>query len=313
MTVTLDDIKAAAARIGGQIERTPCIHSRTLSKITGADVWVKFENLQFTGSFKERGALNKLLQLTDDERRRGVICASAGNHAQALAYHAARLGVPAVIVMPRPTPQVKVEQTRGHGAEVILEGEVFDDAYACCLRIQADRNLVMVHAFDDEDVIAGQGTAALEMLEAAPDLEVLAIPIGGGGLIAGMATAAKAVKPDIEVIGVEAAMYPSFAARLKGEKAVCGGATIAEGIAVKAVGEKTFAQARDLIDEILLCDESAFEQAVAMYCLIEKTTAEGAGAGGLAAVLAYPSGSAAGKSGWCSAAATSTRGCWLAC
>lgn len=288
MTVTLDDIKAAAARIEGQIEHTPCIRSRQLSKMTGADVWVKFENLQFTGSFKERGALNKLLQLTEDERRRGVICASAGNHAQALAYHAARLGIPSVIVMPRPTPQVKVEQTRSHGAEVVLEGEVFDDAFACCLRIQAERGMVLVHAFDDVDVMTGQGTAALEMLGEAPDLEVLIVPIGGGGLIAGMATAAKALKPGIEVIGVEAAMYPSFTAKLKGEKAVCGGATIAEGIAVKAAGEKPFAQAKPLIDDILLCEEWAFEQAVAFYCLIEKTTAEGAGAGGLAAMLAYP-------------------------
>ncbi|MDP8917019.1 MAG: threonine ammonia-lyase [Pseudomonadota bacterium] len=288
MTVTLDDIKAAADRIAGQVEHTPCIRSRTLSQITGAEVWVKFENLQFTGSFKERGALNKLLQLTEDERRRGVICASAGNHAQALAYHAARLGIPAVIVMPKPTPQVKVEQTRSHGAEVILEGEVFDDAYACCLRIQAERGLVLVHAFDDDDVMTGQGTAALEMLADAPDLDVLIVPIGGGGLIAGMATAAKALKPGIEVIGVVAAMYPSFTAKKRGERAVCGGATIAEGIAVKAVGEKPFAQALPLIDDILLCEEWAFEQAVALYCLIEKTTAEGAGAGGLAAMLAYP-------------------------
>jgi len=288
MTVTLDDIKAAADRIAGQIERTPCLRSRQLSKMTAADVWVKFENLQFTGSFKERGALNKLLQLTEEERRRGVICASAGNHAQALAYHAARLGIPALIVMPKSTPQVKVEQTRGHGAEVVLEGEVFDDAYARCLRMREARDLVLVHAFDDDAVMTGQGTAALEMLAEAPDLEVLLVPIGGGGLIAGMATAAKALKPGIEVIGVEAAMYPSFTAKKRGEKAVCGGATIAEGIAVKAVGDKTFAQALPLIDDIILCEEWAFEQAVAFYCLVEKTTAEGAGAGGLAAMLTQP-------------------------
>jgi threonine dehydratase len=288
MTLTLDDIKAAAARIEGQVVRTPTLYSRTLSQITGADCWVKFENLQFTASFKERGALNRLLQLTDDEKRRGVICASAGNHAQALAYHAARLGVPATIVMPRPTPTVKVEQTRGHGAEIILEGEVFDDAFAHALEVQRSRDLVFVHAFNDWGVMAGQGTAAMEMLADAPEIDTLVVPIGGGGLIAGMATAAKALKPGIEVVGVEAAMYPSFSAKQRGETPKCGGATIAEGIAVKAVGELTFQQAAPLIDAVVLCEEWAFEQAIALYCMVEKTVAEGAGAGALAGLLQHP-------------------------
>ena len=288
MTLTLDDIKAAADRIRSQVVRTPTLHSRTLSEITGAECWVKFENLQFTASFKERGALNRLLQLTPEEKRRGVICASAGNHAQALAYHAARLGVPATIVMPKPTPTVKAEQTRGHGAEVILEGEVFDDAFAIAQGIQQERDLVLVHAFNDWGVMAGQGTAALEMLEDAPEVDTLVVPIGGGGLIAGMATAAKALRPGMEVVGVEAAMYPSFSAKMAGQPPKCGGATIAEGIAVKAVGELTFQQAAPLIDDVVLCDEWAFEQAIALYCMVEKTVAEGAGAGALAGLLQRP-------------------------
>ena len=288
MAIALDDIRAAADRIRGRVQRTPQQHSRTLSTITGADVWVKFENLQFTASFKERGALNKLLTISEGERRRGVICASAGNHAQALAYHAAQLGVHAVIVMPKTTPQVKVEQTRGHGAEVVLQGDVFDDAFACALEICEQRQMVLVHAFDDWEVMAGQGTTALEMLEDTPELEVLVVPIGGGGLISGMATAAKAIKPDIRIVGVEAAMYPSFLARQRGEPPKCGGATIAEGIAVKQAGDKTFEQAAPLIDEIVTLEEWAFEQAVALYCMVEKTVAEGAGAAALGALLAYP-------------------------
>ena len=201
----------------GQIERTPSRPSRTLSRITGAEVWVKFENLQFTASFKERGALNKLLQLTPEERKRGVIAASAGNHAQGLAYHGARLGMPTVIVMPRGTPTVKVEHTRDFGAEVIVEGDTFDDANAIALRMRDERDLVFVHAFNDPDVIAGQGTAALEMLEDMPELDILPIPIGGGGLIAGMGTVAKSLYPNLKVYGVEAAMYPSFTARMRGD------------------------------------------------------------------------------------------------
>src|ERR1700722_13516018 len=214
MTVlTLDDIKAAAKRVEGHIERTPCRYSMTLSQITGAEVWVKFENLQFTASYKERGALNKLLQLTDDEKRRGVIAAAAGIHAQGLAYHGQRLGVPVTIVMPRGTPFVKVEQTRAFGATVIIEGDGYDAAYEHALQLEQERGLVFVHPFDDADVMAGQGVIALEMLEDAPDLEILPVPIGGGGLIAGVATAAKALKPDIRVIGFEGAVYPSFTRR----------------------------------------------------------------------------------------------------
>ncbi len=288
MSVTLDDIRAAADRLRGHIERTPCRRSRTLSQIVDAEVWVKFENLQFTAAFKERGALNKLLQLTEAEKKRGVIAASAGNHAQGLAYHGQRLGVPVTIVMPRQTPIMKVEHTRGFGAEVILQGETYDDAGLYAREICDQRDLVFVHAFNDPDVIAGQGTVALEMLEDAPDLEVLPIPIGGGGLISGMATAARAIRPGIRIVGLEAAMYPSFTARMSGARPNIGGQTIAEGIAVKTVGELTYAIAEPLIDEVLLLEEGDLERAVALYVNVEKTVAEGAGAASLAALLAYP-------------------------
>jgi threonine dehydratase len=288
MTLSLADIQAAAARIAGHVERTPCRFSRTLSQITGAEVWVKFENLQFTAAYKERGALNRLSRLDANERRRGVIAASAGNHAQGLAYHGDRLGIPVTIVMPRGTPHVKVQQTREFGASVVIDGEGFDAAYERARELEAERGLVFVHPFDDLDVMAGQGTVALEMLEDAPDLEILPVPIGGGGLIAGMATAAKALKPDIKVIGVEPAMFPSFTGRMRGLNAPCRGQTIAEGIAVRAVGELTYAVARPLIDDVLLLEEPFFERAVALYCNIEKTVAEGAGAAALAALLAYP-------------------------
>ena len=288
MSVTLDDIRAASERLRGHIERTPCRYSRTLSQISGAQVWVKFENLQFTAAFKERGALNKLLQLGDAERARGVIAASAGNHAQGLAYHGQRLGVPVTIVMPVGTPMVKIEHTRNFAAEVILQGETYDDASLYARELCTRRDLVFVHAFDDLDVIAGQGTVALEMLEDAPDLEVLPVPIGGGGLISGMATAAKAMSPGIRIVGLEAAMYPSFTARMRGLKPNIGGQTIAEGIAVKTVGELTYAIARPLIDEVLLIEEGDLERAVALYVNVEKTVAEGAGAASLAALLAYP-------------------------
>ena len=288
MTLTLDDIKAAARRLEGHIERTPCRFSMTLSKITGAEVWVKFENLQFTASYKERGALNRLLQLNDDEKRRGVIAASAGNHAQGLAYHGQRLGVPVTIVMPRGTPFVKVQQTRDFGATVVIEGEGFDAAYAHALLLEQERGLVFVHPFDDLDVMAGQGVIALEMLEDAPDLEILPVPIGGGGLISGVATAAKAIKPDIRIIGVEPAMYPSFTARMRGINAPCSGQTIAEGIAVREVGKQTYQTARPLIEDVLLLEEPFFERAIALYCNVEKTIAEGAGAASLAALLAFP-------------------------
>ncbi len=288
MTITLDDIRAAAARLEGHVERTPCRYSRTLSEITGAEVWVKFENLQFTAAYKERGALNKLLLLSDEERARGVIAASAGNHAQGLAYHGARLGVPVTIVMPKGTPFVKVEHTRQHGANVVIFGDTYDEAAAHAQQLREERNLTFVHPFDDYDVMAGQGTIALEMLEDVPDLEVLPVPIGGGGLISGVATAAKAIKPDIRIIGCEPAMFPSFTARMRGLNAEAGGQTIAEGIAVREVGTKTYAIARPLIDDVLLLEEPYIERAVALYCNVEKTIAEGAGAASLAALLAYP-------------------------
>src|SRR5580698_1067243 len=288
MTLTLDDIKAAAKRLDGHIERTPCRRSMTLSLITGADVWVKFENLQFSASYKERGALNKLLLLSEDEKRRGVIAASAGNHAQGLAYHGQRLIVPVTIVMPRGTPFVKVEQTRGFGPSVVIEGDDFDSAYAHALKLEAEHGYVFVHPFDDLDVMAGQGGVALEMLEDAPDLEILPVPIGGGGLISGVATAAKAIKPDIRIIGVEPAMYPSFTARMRGINTPSGGQTIAEGIAVKDVGKLTYQTARPLIEDVLLLEEPFFERAIALYCNVEKTVVEGAGAASLAALLAFP-------------------------
>jgi threonine dehydratase len=291
MILTYDAILSAAARLKGHIERTPCRHSRTLSEITGAEVWVKFENQQFTAAYKERGALNMLLTLGENARKRGVIAASAGNHSQGLAYHAARLGIPVTIVMPRTTPFMKVRQTRAFGAEVVLDGEGFDDASAHAVALCAERDLVYVHPFNDLEVMAGQGTVALEMLEDVPGLEVLPVPIGGGGLIAGVATAAKHVNPEISVIGVEPAMYPSFTAKMRGVRdggGLKGGATIAEGIAVKQVGEASYAIARPLIDDVLLIEEPYFESAIALYCNVEKTVAEGAGAASLAALLAYP-------------------------
>lgn len=288
MTLLLDDIKAAAGRLAGHIERTPCRHSKTLSQITGAEVWVKFENLQFTAAYKERGALNKLAQLTEDERRRGVIAASAGNHAQGLAYHGQKLGIPVTIVMPRGTPFIKVQQTRDYGAEVIIAGDTYDAAAEQAMALRDERGQVFVHPFDDYDVMAGQGTVALELLEDVPHLEVMPVPIGGGGLISGMATAVKALKPSVSVIGVEPAMYPSFTSRMRGLNAAAGGQTIAEGIAVRDVGKLTYGVARPLIDDVLLLDEPFFERAIALYCNVEKTVTEGAGAAALGALLAYP-------------------------
>ncbi len=284
----MEDIRTAAERLRGHVERTPLRLSRTLSEITGAQVYVKFENLQFTAAYKERGALNKLMTLNEEQRARGVIAASAGNHAQGLAYHGHRLGVPVVIVMPKATPFVKVEHTRSHGAEVLLEGDTYDDANAFAHRLMGERGLTFVHPFNDADVIAGQGTIALEMLEDEPELELLPIQIGGAGLIAGCSIAAKAVKPDIRIIGVEAAMYPSFTAKMRGMNAVSGGQTIAEGIAVKQVGELGYSLARPLIEDVILVEEPYFERAIALYCNVEKTVAEGAGAASLAALLAYP-------------------------
>ncbi|OXE35978.1 MAG: threonine ammonia-lyase, partial [Phenylobacterium zucineum] len=244
---------------------------------------------QFTAAYKERGALNTLLQLSDNEAKAGVITASAGNHSQGLAYHAARLGVPVTIVMPRSTPFVKVQQTRAHGAEVVLDGDNYDEAAAVAKRLCDERELVFVHPFNDLKVMAGQGTVALEMFEDQPDLEILPIPIGGGGLIAGCATAAKSLNPNVRIIGVEPAMYPSFTSKMRGVgMSAGGGATIAEGIAVKQVGELSYSIVRPLIDDMLLIEEPYFERAVALFCNVEKTVVEGAGAAALAALLAYP-------------------------
>jgi threonine dehydratase len=283
---TFEDIQAAAARIAGAVVRTPMLHSKTLSDIVDAEVWLKFENLQFTAAYKERGALNKLLHLTDDEKQRGVIAASAGNHAQALAYHGARLGIPVTIVMPEPTPTIKVVQTEGHGANVVLHGKGFDDAYGFAREMENERGYVFVHPFDDPHVIAGAGTLGIEMLEAAPDLDILVVPVGGGGLISGIAIAAKAIKPAIRIVGVEAEMFPAMKNIVEGKEMVIGGDTLAEGIAVKHPGELTREIIADLVDRIDLVSEAAIEHAVATLVGIEKTVVEGAGAAGLAAILA---------------------------
>ena len=236
---TIDDIRAAADRIRGSVIRTPMLLSRTLSEIIGAEVWLKFENLQFTAAYKERGALNKLLHLTQEERARGVIAASAGNHAQAVAYHGLRLGIPVTIVMPSPTPTIKVTQTEGHGARVILHGSMFDDAYAHARELEQKEGLVFVHPFDDPHIVAGAGTLGIEMLEDAPELDTIVVPIGGGGLMSGVSTAARAIKPNIELIGVEAELYPSMKCAVDGCDLPLGGDTLAEGIAVKAPGYLT--------------------------------------------------------------------------
>ncbi len=285
MTLTIKEIESAAAAIRGYLVDTPCLHSRTLSQISGAEVFLKFENHQFTASFKERGALSKLLSLSSDEKKRGVIAASAGNHAQGLAYHAKRLAVPATIVMPRFTPNVKVEHTRGHGAEVILHGENFDAAKDYALELAKTRSSVWVHPYDDEKVIAGQGTIALEMLHVVPNLDALIVPIGGGGMIAGMAVAAKAINPNIEIIGVETQRFPSMYCAMRGETPQFGTSTIAEGIAVKEPGRITQMIVKELVREILLIDEGDIEEAIVLLLEIEKTVVEGAGAAGLAALL----------------------------
>jgi threonine dehydratase len=286
--VTLADIDAAAGRIRGAVIRTPTLLSRTLSEATGATVYVKFENLQFTAAYKERGALNKLLLMPEDVRARGVIAASAGNHAQALAYHGRRLGVPVTIVMPTPTPSIKVMQTEGHGARIVLHGEMFDEAYGEALRLAEERSLTFVHPFDDPEIIAGQGTVALEMLADAPDIDTLVVPIGGGGLVSGVGTASKALRPDIAVVGVQAQLYPSMYCRISGEELPSAGDTIAEGIAVKKPGATTARIIRRVVDDILLVPERDIETAVSLYLQIEKTVAEGAGATGLAALLRHP-------------------------
>jgi threonine dehydratase len=286
MSLDLQDVLDAAAALQGSVLRTPCLLSRTLSGIAGAQLYLKFENHQFTASFKERGALNKLLSLTAEQRARGVIAASAGNHAQGVAYHARRLGIPATIVMPRYTPGVKVVHTRGHGAQVILHGELFDEARAHAQALAEQGGLTLVHPYDDEKVIAGQGTIALEMLADFPELDALVVPIGGGGMIAGIALAAKAIAPRVEVIGVQTRRFPSMYCALHGTQPQFGATTIADGIAVKSPGALTTPIVRRWVSDILLVDEGDLEQAVVMLLEIEKTVVEGAGAAGLAAVLA---------------------------
>jgi threonine dehydratase len=286
--VSLADVRKAAERIAGAVERTPCLHSRTLSRLTGAEVFLKFENLQFTASFKERGALNRLLLLPQAERRRGVIAMSAGNHAQGVAYHAARLGIRSVIVMPKGTPNTKVKNTQVHGAEVVLEGESLTEAAAHAQARAAREGLTFIHPYDDPAIIAGQGTIALEMLEDVPALEMLVVPIGGGGLISGIATAAKALRSDIRVFGVESQSYRAMHQRLHGQPVEVGGDTIAEGLAVRDVGELTLEIVRRLVEDVLIVEEATIERAVVALIEIEKTVAEGAGAAGLAALLEHP-------------------------
>src|SRR4051794_24356190 len=285
---TIDDIRTAAERIKGAVIRTPMLMSRTLSEVIGAEVWLKFENLQFTAAYKERGALNKLLQLSPEERARGVIAASAGNHAQAVAYHARRLGIPAVIVMPETTPTVKVTQTEGHGAKVVLYGHIVDDAFARARELALENGYVFIHPFDDPQIIAGAGTVGLEMLEDAPDLDTIVVPIGGGGLMSGVSIATRSVKSDIELIGVEAELYPSMKCAIEGCRMPLGGDTLAEGIAVKQPGELTSRILSDFATDVVLVSERDLERAVAMLVGIEKTVVEGAGAAGLAAMLSRP-------------------------
>ncbi len=285
---TLADIRAAAGQIAGVVIRTPFLPAPRLSKLTGADIWVKYENLQATASFKERGALIKMLALTAEERRRGVIAMSAGNHAQAVAWHAQRLGIHATIVMPGPTPFVKIAATRSFGAEVIIDGETLADCHAIVDKRVAESGAVLVHPYDDPHIIAGQGTIGLEILDDQPALDAVIVPVGGGGLISGIAIAVKALKPATQVIGVETELYPSMHAALRGQAPKIGGETLAEGIAVKNVGRLTLEAVRRHVDDVVLVGELAIEQAVAAYLMLQKTMAEGAGAAGLAAVLSDP-------------------------
>ncbi|HEY2929945.1 threonine ammonia-lyase [Piscinibacter sp.] len=287
MTLTAADIHAAAALLHGHILDTPCLPSRTLSAIAGCEVFLKFENLQFTASFKERGALNKIAQLSEAERARGVLAVSAGNHAQGVAYHAQRLAIPATIVMPRFAPAVKVENTRRFGATVVIEGDTFDDARSHGLQLAQERGLTVVHPYDDLAVAAGQGTIGLEMLAQQPQIDTLLIAIGGGGLISGVATAARSIKPGIEVVGVQTERFPAVWNALHGEQRESAQATIADGIAVKLPGALTLPLIRERVNDVLLVSEDDIEQAILMLLEIEKTVVEGAGAVGLAALLKH--------------------------
>jgi len=288
LPVTLADVRAAHDRIRESIIRTPTLRSQTLSQLTGANVWLKFENLQFTAAYKERGALNRLLQLGDAALKAGVIAASAGNHAQGLAYHGKRLGVPVTIVMPKPTPIVKVMQTQSHDARVVLFGETYDQAYAHARELEKRENLTFVHPFDEPEIIAGQGTLAIEMLDDAPDIDCFVVPIGGGGLISGISTVARALKPEAQIIGVQAELFPSMYNVFKGTQLDCVGDTLAEGIAVKYPGDLTRRFVAAQVDDIQLVGERHLEQAVSLLLQIEKTVVEGAGAAGIAALLANP-------------------------
>ena len=286
-SLSAESIAAAAERLRGHVVETPCLASRTLSQLAGCAVFLKFENLQFTASFKERGALNKLAQLDAGERKQGVLAVSAGNHAQGVAYHAERLGIPATIVMPRYASSVKVERTRGFGAEVVLEGDTFDDARTFGLRVASERGLVLVHPYDDLAVVAGQGTIGVEMLSQQPALDTLLVPVGGGGLISGVATAARAIRPDIRIVGVQSERFPSIWCALQGETRECAQSTIADGIGVKRPGDLTLPLIRERVDDMLLVAEDDIEHAILMLLEIEKTVVEGAGAAGLAALLAH--------------------------
>lgn len=290
LPITIEDIRQAAKIIDGKVNKTPLNFSKTLSEITGAQVWIKFENLQFTASFKERGAINRLNQLSEQERKTGVIAMSAGNHAQGVAYHATRLGIPSTIVMPVTTPFNKVSHTREHGARVILEGDTIDEAMTYAYALREKEGLTFIHPFDDKHVIAGQGTVALEMLMCndTPNFDAIVVPIGGGGLISGIAIASKALQPEIKIIGVEAALYPAVYAQSQGKQPKVGGATIAEGIAVKKAGELNMQIIKQLVDDVLLVEERHLESAITLFADVEKTISEGAGAAGLAALLAHP-------------------------
>jgi threonine dehydratase len=285
---TIEDVRAAALVIRDAVERTPTHHSRTLSKLAGCDIYLKFENLQFTSSFKERGAVNKLMSLTAEERKRGVAAMSAGNHAQAVAYHGGRLGIPTTIVMPEGAPFVKIKRTREFGAEVVQFGATLTEGYSRARELADTKGLTLVHPYDDPKIIAGTGTVGLELLADAPDIDTIVVPIGGGGLISGIAIAAKAIKPDIKLYGVQAALYPSMYDAIKGNSRPCGGQTIAEGIAVKSPGRLTRAIIDDLVEDVLLVREDEIESALASLLEVEKTVVEGAGATGFAAVTKHP-------------------------
>ena len=285
--LTAEAVRAAALRIAAHIVRTPILESEPLSRATGAQVFVKYENMQRTGAFKARGAIAKLTTLSTAQASAGVIAMSAGNHAQGVAYHAARLGIPATIVMPKGTPFVKIRKTRDYGATVLLEGDDFTAASAAGERIARERGLTLVHPYNDEEIIVGQGTVGLEMMEDAPGLDMIVVPVGGGGLIAGVALAAKSIDPNIEIVGVEAALYPAMINAVRGGVAPCGGSTLAEGIAVQKVGDKTIAIVRELVSDIVTVSETSIERAIGMFATLDKTVAEGSGAAPLAALLEH--------------------------